>query len=810
MNKKVLKTLEFDKIIDKLTGLAASSGGKQLCEQLEPSCKIDEIVQTQTETKDALTRIYKNGSLSFSGTKDITSSLKRLEVGSSLSIEELLNISSLLNVALRIKTFGRKEVTQSSNSEEALQTRATEDNWEEPLPSGDSLEMRFTLLEPLTPLNTEIKRCILSVDEISDDASIGLKQIRRTIKNTHDKIQEQLHSVMNSSRSMLQEGIITMRNDRYCLPVKSEYKGQFNGMVHDQSSTGSTLFMEPMSVVRLNNQLRELAREEQEEIEKILAALSNLAAEHMDSLKMNFSILTELDFIFAKASLAKQMQATEPIFNDRGYIHIKKGRHPLIDPKKVVPIDIRLGDDFNLLIITGPNTGGKTVSLKTTGLFTLMGQAGLHIPAFDQSQLAIFNDVYADIGDEQSIEQNLSTFSSHMTNTISILEHATPNSLCLFDELGAGTDPTEGAALAMSILSHLHKQNIRTMATTHYSELKIFALSTEGVENGCCEFDVTTLRPTYRLLIGIPGKSNAFAISQKLGLPSTIIDDAKLRINSQDQSFEDVIRDLEESRIMIEKEQAEITQYKQEIAELKEKLTAKNEKITLSRDKILREANEQARTILQEAKDFADDTIKKYNKWAKTSGLNKEMEQERNALRDKLSKTEAKLALKHKNPKKKHKSSDFHIGDAVKVLSLNLNGTVSSLPNAKGDLYVQMGILRSQVNISDLELIEEEVIKGPNFSKTGSGKIKMSKSSFISPEINLIGKTTDEAIPLLDKYLDDAYLSHLPQVTVIHGRGTGALRNAIHAHLKKLNYIKSFRVGGFGEGDHGVTIVEFK
>lgn len=800
MNSKVFRTLEFDKIKNRLVELASSTKGKQLCEELKPSCNLDEIVQMQKETSDALTRIYQNGSLSFSGTKDISSSLKRLLVGSFLSIEELLDMSSLLNTTLRVKTFGRKETISNKNTEE----------FDEKPQFNDSLTMRFSMLEPLTPFNTEIKRCILSIDEISDDASVGLKQVRRTIKNTNERIQEQLHSIMNSSRTMLQEGIITMRNNRYCLPVKAENRSQFNGMVHDQSSTGSTLFMEPMAIVKLNNQLRELAREEQEEIEKILAELSNLAAENIEALEMDFSILTELDFIFAKASLAKQMKATQPIFNCNGIIHIKKGRHPLIDPKKVVPIDIHLGDTFSLLIITGPNTGGKTVSLKTTGLFTLMGQAGLHIPAFDQSQLAVFEDVFADIGDEQSIEQSLSTFSSHMTNTISILKHATQNSLCLFDELGAGTDPTEGAALAMSILSHLHKQKIRTMATTHYSELKVFALSTTGVENGCCEFDVATLRPTYRLLIGIPGKSNAFAISSKLGLSNEIIEDAKLRIDSQDQSFEDVIHNLEESRVMIEKEQAEISQYRQEIEDLKKKLTTKNEKINISKDRILREANEEARSILQEAKDFADETIKKYNKWAETSGLNKEMEQERAALRNKLSRTEEKLALKNKAPKKKNKVTDFHIGDSVKVLSLNLKGTVSTLPNTKGNLFVQMGILRSEIHISDLELLDEEVIKAPNLSRTGSGKIKMSKSALIRPEINLIGKTTDEAIPLLDKYLDDAYLSNLAQVTVIHGRGTGALKNAVHSHLKNLRYVKSFRIGTFGEGDHGVTIVEFK
>ena len=790
MNEKALKTLEYNKIIDKLTGLASSQMGKDLCHNLMPSTDLDTIRTLQTETSDALSRLLKRGGLSFGGARDIRASLMRLEVGSSLGAEELLLISSVLDTAARVKSYSREK---------------DEDM--------DSLEERFSLLEPLTPVNNEIKRCILSPEEISDEASSQLKHIRRSMKITNDRVHEQLSSIVNSSnsRTMLQDAIITMRNGRYCLPVKSEYKSQFHGMVHDQSSSGSTLFIEPMSVVKLNNELRELSLKEQEEIERILAELSNMAGEHTAELKENLDILAELDFIFARASLSRQMKGTEPIFNDRHIIRIKKGRHPLIDPKKVVPIDIRLGDDFDLLVITGPNTGGKTVSLKTVGLFTLMGQAGLHIPAFDRSELSVFEEVYADIGDEQSIEQSLSTFSSHMTNTISILEHAGADSLCLFDELGAGTDPTEGAALAMSILSWLHNMGTRTMATTHYSELKIFALSTPGVQNACCEFDVATLRPTYRLLIGIPGKSNAFAISSKLGLPEHIIDDARKRIDTEDKSFEDVISDLENSRITIEKEQAEISRYKQEVEELKKRLTQKSEKIEDSKERILRDAREQARQILSEAKDYADETIRKYNKWAKDGNFGREMENERNALRGRLTETESKLAIKAKKTAgKKNRPEDFKLGDAVQVLSLNLKGTVSSLPNAKGDLYVQMGILRSQVNIRDLELIDEEVITGPSISRTGSGKIKMSKSAAISPEINLIGKTVDEALSLLDKYLDDAYLSHIPQVTVIHGRGTGALKNAVHAHLKKTKYVKSYRIGAFGEGDHGVTIVEFK
>lgn len=791
MNQKVLRTLEYYKIIDQLQEQADSSLGKDLCKNLLPSNNIDEIRRMQLETSDALKRILRKGKLSFTGLKDIHSSIKRLGIGATLSITELLNISSVLNVALRAKTYSRKE----NEDEEA-----------------DSLEERFSLLEPLSPLNNEIKRCIVSEEEISDDASPALRSIRRNIKNTNDKIKEQLNSILNSSskRTMLQENIVTMRSGRYCIPVKAEYRSSFQGMIHDQSSSGSTLFIEPVSVVKANNELKELAIKEQEEIEVILAMLSNLAAGEVENLDFDLKTLTELDFIFAKASLSKVSKSSEPDFNNNGYINIKKGRHPLIDPKKVVPIDIQLGKDFNLLVITGPNTGGKTVSLKTVGLFTLMGQAGLHIPAFDHSELAAFNEVYADIGDEQSIEQSLSTFSSHMTNTINIVKQADNRSLVLFDELGAGTDPTEGAALAMSILSYLHEKDILTMATTHYSELKVFALTTKGVTNGSCEFDVQSLRPTYRLLIGIPGKSNAFAISSKLGLPDFIIEDAKKRLDRQDKNFEDVITNLEAKRIALENDQEKISRYEDEIEKLKEQLKQKNEKIDSAKERILRNANEEARNILQDAKDYADETIKKYNKWSKESGLNKAMEKERNALRDKLTSADSKLTLKgSQRPSKKHEPKDFKLGDAVNVLTLGLKGTVSSLPNAKGDLYVQMGILRSQVNIKDLELIDEEVIKAPNMTKTGSGKIKMNKSMSISTEINLIGKTVDEAVPELDKYLDDAYLSHLPKVFIIHGIGTGALKNAVHSHLKRTKYVKKYRLGTYGEGGAGVTVVEF-
>ena len=791
MNEKALRVLEYHKIIDRLSSLAGSTFGRELCNNLLPTSDLDIIQKLQKETTDALSRTYRKGSVSFSGIHDIRPSLMRLKVGSSLGAIELLRISSDLDATLRLKAYG------------GYTGKEGEDQLE------DSLTEFFANLEPLTPLNNEIKRCIISEEEIADDASPTLKSIRRSIRITNDKIHSEMSSILNSSKTMLQDNLITMRNGRYCLPVRAEFKSQFQGMIHDQSSSGSTLFVEPMAVVKLNNDLRELAIKEQEEIEKILADLSSSAGEFVENLDYNFRTLSQLDFIFARASLSKQMKGSEPIFNKKGYFNIKKGRHPLIDPKKVVPIDIMMGKDFSMLIITGPNTGGKTVSLKTVGLLTIMGQAGLHIPAFDNSELAVFEEVYADIGDEQSIEQSLSTFSSHMTNIVSFLDKADETSLVLFDELGAGTDPTEGAALAMSILSSLHKRGIRTMATTHYSELKIYALSTEGVTNASCEFSLETLRPTYRLLIGIPGKSNAFAISSKLGLPDYIIADAKDRIGSKDKSFEDVISDLEATRITIEREQSEVERYKKEIEQLKSSLAKKNDTLDANRERLMNEAKEKAAAILNEAKEFADQSIRRYNKWLQEGGNIKEMESERNNLRGRLSDSEAGLIKKQKAVKKAP-VKELRIGDAVHVIGLGLNGTVSTLPNAKGDLFVQMGILRSQVNLKDIEVLEEEPITPPEYKKTQSGKIKMSKSANIHPDINLIGKTVDEALMDLDKYLDDAYLAHLPQVTVIHGRGTGALKNAIHSHLKKLKYVKSYRVGGFGEGDHGVTIVEFK
>ena len=795
MNQKVLKTLEYHKIIEKLTEYAASEPGKRLCRELEPSSDFEEIVQAQAETADAVARVRQKGSVSFAGISDIGGSLKRLEIGSSLSIHELLAVSSLLTCAARAKNYGRRQESE--------------------LPD-DSLDEMFRALEPLTNVNNEITRCIISEEEVADDASPGLRHVRRQMKITGDRVHTQLNAILNSSRTMLQDPVITMRDDRYCLPVKAEYKSSFQGMVHDQSATGSTLFIEPMAIIKLNNELRELEIREQKEIEMVLAALSMELVPYVETILINLKLLTKLDFIFARAALARHYNCSMPKFNKNGYIHIKDGRHPLLDPKKVVPINVYLGKDFDLLIVTGPNTGGKTVSLKTVGLFTLMGQSVLQIPAFDGSELAVFDEVFADIGDEQSIEQSLSTFSAHMTNIVKILEKADSHSLCLFDELGAGTDPTEGAALAIAVLSFLHNMKCRTMATTHYSELKVYALTTPGVENACCEFDVETLRPTYRLLIGIPGKSNAFAISQKLGLPDFIIQDAKSRLEEGDEAFEDLLASLEESRVTIEKEREEIASYKSEISRLKSRLEQKEERFDERKDKLIRNANEEAQRILREAKETADHTIRQINKLAQSSGVGKELEAERTKLREKLDKVDKNLSLKNeKGPKKTISPKKLKIGDGVKVLTMNLNGTVSSLPNAKGDLYVQMGILRSLVNIKDLELLNEPAISGPGMdlmkkNNTGSGKIKMSKSFSVSPEVNLIGMTVDEAIPVLDKYLDDAYLAHLPKVRVVHGRGTGALKAGVHKHLKKLKYVKEFRLGDFGEGDTGVTIVTFK
>lgn len=790
MNQKVYHTLEYYKILERLADYASCEEAKDRCHKLVPLTDPAEIAHLQETTADALSRLYRGSGISFSGVHNVNASLKRLDIGGTLNTTELLMICSLLEVAKRVKAYDRSD----RNDEKT-----------------DSLSPLFSQIQPLSPLLDEIRRCVVGEDEIADDASAALSKIRKSIRGMNDRIHAQLTGLMNNTttRSYLQDAVITMRDGRYCLPVRAESKTSVPGMVHDQSSSGSTLFIEPMAVVNLNNELKELFLKEQEEIDRILADLSNRVAENANGIRQDYTVLAELDFIFAKAELAKSYNGVAPVFNEEGRINIRKGRHPLLDPKKVVPIDVRLGADFRQLIVTGPNTGGKTVSLKTVGLLTLMGQSGLHIPAGDRSELAIFHEIFADIGDEQSIEQSLSTFSSHMTNIVSFLKKVDERSLVLFDELGAGTDPTEGAALAISILSHLHQRGIRTMATTHYSELKVYALSTPGVENACCEFDVESLRPTYRLLIGIPGKSNAFAISGKLGLPDYIIEDAKKRLSEQDVSFEDLLTDLETSKRTIEKEQEEIARLKKEAEDLKAQAKQRQEKLDDQRDRILREANEKANAILREAKEVADKTIKDFRKFGKENISAAEMEKEREKLRKKIKDTASASAMKAQKPKKEHKASDFKLGESVKVLSMNLTGTVSSLPDAKGNLTVRMGILSSQVNISDLEIIEEVSPYAPKkMNRTSKGKIKMGKSLSVRPEINLLGRTVDEAVAELDKYLDDAILAHLNTVRVVHGKGTGALRKGIHEYLRRQKHVKSYHLAEFGEGDAGVTIVE--
>lgn len=796
MNKRTLRVLEYHKIIEQLTAFATCPEGKRICARLKPSVNPMEIQKNQEETGDALARVYQQGGISFSGVYPIGEAMKRAAVGASLSISELLDVAKLLKVAENARQYGEQGRDQDGSGRDIRQ---------------DSLTGYFDSLIPLTHLAREINRCILSEDEIADDASTALKDIRRSIKAVNSKVHDVLNGIVakQTNQSMLQDAIVTMRNGRYCIPVKAEYKGQFPGMVHDQSSTGSTFFIEPMAVVNLNNERKELAAKEEMEIEKILAGLSEQVALSRESLEQDVELLTKLDFIFAKAAFARSYDGTEPEFNDRGIVEIKQGRHPLLEKHAVVPVDIRLGEDFTMLIITGPNTGGKTVSLKTLGLFTLMGQAGLHIPAFQGSKLAVFRDVFADIGDEQSIEQSLSTFSSHMTNIVYIMEHAARDTLVLFDELGGGTDPVEGSALAIAILSDLHSRQIRCMATTHYSELKTFAMTTEGITNACCEFDLDTLSPTYHLLIGIPGKSNAFAIAQKLGLSGTIIDRARAQMDTGTVDMETILADLERSKRTIEQEQAEIAANKEEIQRLKERLTSKNEHIEQRKQDILRNAREEAREILEEAKSFADASIRRYNNWEKhpQTANNRELEQERSAIRSRLNEVNGKLEDRVPKRKSSHKPEDFKLGDTVHVISLNLDGIVRSLPNQRGELTVQMGILQSKVKMTDVEIIHEDK-KPSKEHKTARYTASVNKARTIKPEINLLGMTVDEAVMELDKYLDDACLSHLNQVRVVHGKGTGALRKGIHEYLKRQSYVKSFRLGEFGEGDSGVTIVE--
>ncbi|MCF0145545.1 MAG: endonuclease MutS2 [Eubacterium sp.] len=791
MNEKALHTLEFYKILELLEEEAVSAPGKRKCRALRPSDDLSLIRSLQEETSASVSRLLKKGKPSFGGAADLGDSFMRLAVGSSLNAAELLRIASLLENAERVRSYGRRDKEESP---------------------GDALDPLFSALEPLPALSREIRRCLPSETDVADDASTNLRRIRRALSQSSDRIHAQLNAVLNGpARSALQDNVITMRNGRYCIPVRSDSRAAVPGMIHDQSSTGATLFIEPMSVVRLNNEIRELQLQEKAEIEAILASLSTEAAGSLALLRSDLEILISLDFIFARGRLALTMNATEPVFREDGRTFLRRARHPLIPKKDVVPIDIRLGDDFDLLIVTGPNTGGKTVSLKTAGLLSLMGQAGLHIPCLDRSELPVFSEIYADIGDEQSIEQSLSTFSAHMTNIVSFLEKADCRSFVLFDELGAGTDPTEGAALAISILSFLHDRGIRTMATTHYSELKLFALTTEGVENACCEFDVETLKPTYRLMIGIPGKSNAFAISARLGLPSYIIDDARKQIDEQEASFEDVLADLETTRLEMEEREQQISRRQAELENLKKQLQSRERSLEERRQAALDQAEDEARRILQDAKEIADRSIKAFRKAGMGTIDLADLERRRTALRKELD-SRRKTEKKNDNRKKGDPLSpkDLEPGDAVHVISMNLDGIVRSKPDSKGFVFVEMGILRSKLPITDLE--KADVPEEPKMPAGlgGAGQIKVGKSLGVRSEINLLGRTVDDAILELDKYLDDAFLAHLPSVRIVHGKGTGALRKGIHQYLRKQKHVKEFRLAEYGEGDAGVTVVTFK
>lgn len=786
MDNKTLRVLEFNKIIDMLRQYASSEMGKAIVDNLMPSTDIDEITLNQKETSEAVSMILKKGSLGLGGLRPVEEYIKRVNVSGVLNIEELIHIGDFLRVSRRAKDYAKSE---SKNDSFPL------------------LEPQFALIETVNDLEREIERCIPSPSEIADDASRTLREIRRNIRIANDRIKEQLNSIIHSNtyKNMLQEAVITIRNERYCVPIKQEYKNAFSGLIHDQSATGATVFIEPIGVVQLNNKIKELHNNEKTEIERILALLSAKVAENSEVIMSNADILAHIDFVFAKAELSIKIKGVEPKFNKNGYINIKKARHPLLDSKTVVPTDIYIGKKFDTLLITGPNTGGKTVSLKTLGLFTLMGQAGLHISAFDNSELAVFDNVFADIGDEQSIEQSLSTFSSHMTNIVKILDSVTNDSLVLLDELGAGTDPTEGAALAIAIIKYLHALGVRTAVTTHYSELKVFALTTEGIENASCEFDVETLRPTYKLLIGVPGKSNAFAISKRLGLPEYIINEAREVLSHEDLRFEDVITDLEISRkaLVIEQEKAE--DYRKEAQRLKIEAEKQRNKLEEQREKIIRQANEKARSLISDAKDEADAIIKEMRKMQREGINTRELEEQRAKLKDKMGKVESKLSAKteHKVPKTLVK------GDKVKIHSLNQTGIVSVPPNKNGDVKVKAGIMTITVNIKDLSLdtAEEQLTYEP---KKFATNISRKKRSSVSAEVDLRGMLALEAIDKLDKYLDDVYLAGVSPVTIIHGKGTGALRKAVHEYLRGNPRVKGYRLGQYGEGEAGVTIVEMK
>lgn len=787
---KALKVLEYDKIIEMLLDLTQGELARDLVEKLEPSNDIDEIRRMQEETSEAYRVLVRYGDIDYSAASHIKHLVSKASLGSMLFIEDLYDIMQNIFLVSSIKRY--------------LKTSIEDENL-----NLNHLRKLYDSLASLDDLKKKLSMTIVSRDEVSDSASSTLRSIRRSKKLKNQAIEDKLNSYITSDKTKkyLQDAIVTMREGRYVIPVKNEYRSSVEGMIHDISQKGSTVFIEPMAVVKLNNELRELENEEKKEIERILYELSSEVSEYKAYLETNEEALKSISFIFARARLAREMSATEPILNDKGYVNLKNARHPLIPKDKVVPTTLELGDEYTSLIITGPNTGGKTVSLKTVGLITLMAKSGLNIPCDNNSSVAVFDRVFADIGDEQSIEQSLSTFSSHMKNIVHIVENAEYNDLVLFDELGAGTDPTEGAALAISILKLFRERRIRTMATTHYSQIKFYALTSEGVKNASMEFNVDTLSPTYRLIIGIPGKSNAFEISRRLGLDQKIIDSAKELLNENDTRFEDVLKAIEEDRTEIENKRIKINEENEEIERLREKLENKNKKLEEKQEAIINKAKEEAREIVKKAKNesaFIIDELKDISSLSKKEDRRR-LQEAKDYLRD--LEDENRLKIKDNKKRTKEIPKDIKLGESVRIISIDKFGEVETLPDEKGDLNIQVGIMSVRSNIKDIERSEsKEEVKAEK--KTRS--INKAKSKNISSEINLIGRTVDEAIILLDKYLDDAYLARLKEVRIIHGKGTGTLRDAIRKYLQNSKHVIEYREADYTEGGSGATVAVIK
>lgn len=787
METKALKTLEFDKILKRLSDFAVMESTKDEIMRIMPAKTLKSAQKMQDETKEASRILTKCGSLPITCASDVTASLKRADMGGTLTMSELLNIAKVLETARRIK----------------MHTKDAE---------CEILAEHIDALYEDKRLETDITGAVIDAETMADDASSTLLDIRRKIRAANNKVKDILQKIITSPshQKHLQEQLITLRGDRYVIPLKSEYKGAIPGVVHDVSATGSTIFLEPMSVVETNNEIRRLLGEEKDEIEKILANLTNEVALVSKLIKMSYDTISCIDLIFAKGKYALATDAFAPNINDKGHINLRRARHPLIDPKKVVATDIYLGKNFDTLVITGPNTGGKTVTLKTIGLLTVMALSGLHITAEEGSEIAVFEDVFADIGDEQSIEQSLSTFSAHMVNIVDILSKISEKSLCLFDELGAGTDPTEGAALAISILEYVKNTGAKCAATTHYSELKVYALSNNRVENASCEFDVETLAPTYRLLIGIPGKSNAFAISKRLGLSQFIIDNAKKHIDTESVKFEDVISELEKNRILSEREKDKAQSIKQEAENIKKEMAKRNKILDEKTEKILEKARAEAKKIIEDAKRETEDALKQIKKAQKMKDLteaNREMERARQKI-NKRSKENAenkseKPSVNTKAPK------SVKLGDSVEIVSMGQKGTVVTLPDRSGALTVKVGIMKLKSNLSDLRLIKEEKTKQKQ-KRAAGGMGDGAKYMNVSTELDLRGENIEDSIYILEKFLDDAVLSSLTQVRIIHGKGTGALRQGIHQYLRKQPRVESFALASYGEGDSGVTVVKLK